>query len=99
MDVAFYEFFSSFCFFCLFVKSETVAESQEEVAFYQTARPRDDVMTSRASLYTFKVNLIIYFVNKYTTQWPSRGGRWPRTRKYKIQKIATINIIILKHKY
>ena len=28
---------------------------------------RDDVMTSHASLYTLKVNLIIYFVNKYTT--------------------------------
>ena len=64
--------------------SETVAESQGDVAFYQTARLRDDVMTSRASLYTFKVNLIIYFVNKYTTQWPSHGGKVTRTWQQQI---------------
>merc|ERR1712208_28001 len=66
-------FLSFFLFFFLSTCQKLWQKVRKDVAFYQTARAGDDVMTSRASLYTFKVNLIIYFLNKYTTEWPSRG--------------------------
>ena len=55
-----------------------------------------------ASLYTFKVNLIIYSLNKYTTQWPSLNGRWPIWLRKVIAKLGVyffLNFVIFWAEY